>query len=292
MLFVVPSLLSRAHIHVCKTTVFDFYFCSFAFCLGKRKKSIEIKQLPWPGFEPGLLRPQRRVLTTRRSRPAKGRAANLGFDSHRNTSRWRVEKNDRFNQRIRRKHYLWRSDKRLVLFNPTNLCLANGSASKFKRWCHPWPNPSHQLNTKTKYTKQSHKVRMLRSRLPAAARKSASLFLDTNSDVQMHFLWGLRVSLQQETVRCIPSLCFLWSFLPHVLTISWCSSSALSLKIDRGTKFVWAKWHVAITQNETFLLEVHRSPLVVSWWHEQKTEKKRTSIDCCVKFLLGQVTGV
>ena len=24
--------------------------------------------LPWPGFEPGLLRPQRRVLTTRRSR--------------------------------------------------------------------------------------------------------------------------------------------------------------------------------------------------------------------------------
>ena len=26
------------------------------------------KSLPWPGFEPGLLRPQRRVLTTRRSR--------------------------------------------------------------------------------------------------------------------------------------------------------------------------------------------------------------------------------
>ena len=29
------------------------------------------KKLPWPGFEPGLLRPQRRVLTTRRSRPTR-----------------------------------------------------------------------------------------------------------------------------------------------------------------------------------------------------------------------------
>ena len=28
--------------------------------------------LPWPGFEPGLLRPQRRVLTTRRSRLRRG----------------------------------------------------------------------------------------------------------------------------------------------------------------------------------------------------------------------------
>lgn len=28
--------------------------------------------LPWPGFEPGLLRPQRRVLTTIRSRPVVG----------------------------------------------------------------------------------------------------------------------------------------------------------------------------------------------------------------------------
>ena len=33
-------------------------------------------QLPWPGFEPGLLRPQRRVLTTIRSRLL-GRHANL-----------------------------------------------------------------------------------------------------------------------------------------------------------------------------------------------------------------------
>ena len=30
--------------------------------------------LPWPGFEPGLLRPQRRVLTTRRSRLLKAGA--------------------------------------------------------------------------------------------------------------------------------------------------------------------------------------------------------------------------
>ena len=30
----------------------------------KKRKAI----MPWPGFEPGLLRPQRRVLTTRRSR--------------------------------------------------------------------------------------------------------------------------------------------------------------------------------------------------------------------------------
>ena len=32
------------------------------------KDKIKKKKLPWPGFEPGLLRPQRRVLTTRRSR--------------------------------------------------------------------------------------------------------------------------------------------------------------------------------------------------------------------------------
>ena len=37
----------------------------------KKKKEIWSmkKKVPWPGFEPGLLRPQRRVLTTRRSRP-------------------------------------------------------------------------------------------------------------------------------------------------------------------------------------------------------------------------------
>ena len=34
--------------------------------------SNEIKELSRPGFEPGLLRPQRNVLTTRRSGPAFG----------------------------------------------------------------------------------------------------------------------------------------------------------------------------------------------------------------------------
>ena len=35
----------------------------------KWEKSWKMKAImPWPGFEPGLLRPQRRVLTTRRSR--------------------------------------------------------------------------------------------------------------------------------------------------------------------------------------------------------------------------------
>ena len=35
---------------------------------GVKVKSFFKMSLPWPGFEPGLLRPQRRVLTTRRSR--------------------------------------------------------------------------------------------------------------------------------------------------------------------------------------------------------------------------------
>ena len=51
------------------------------------------------------------------------------------------------------------------------------------------------------------------------------------------------------------------------------------------TKFIWAKWRVKV--NETLVLEVHWPPLVIlSWWHEHKTEKW-TSIDCCAKFLLG-----
>ena len=39
-------------------------------CYFKILKNVFLKKLsmPWPGFEPGLLRPQRRVLTTRRSR--------------------------------------------------------------------------------------------------------------------------------------------------------------------------------------------------------------------------------
>ena len=42
-------------------------------CYFKILKNVFLKKLsmPWPGFEPGLLRPQRRVLTTRRSRLAR-----------------------------------------------------------------------------------------------------------------------------------------------------------------------------------------------------------------------------
>ena len=42
------------------TQCFKFYFLK-----SWREK---VLSMPWPGFEPGLLRPQRRVLTTRRSR--------------------------------------------------------------------------------------------------------------------------------------------------------------------------------------------------------------------------------
>ena len=34
------------------------------------ERKINKRNMPGPGFEPGLLRPQRRVLTTRRSRRA------------------------------------------------------------------------------------------------------------------------------------------------------------------------------------------------------------------------------
>ena len=37
----------------------------------------DVQNMPWPGFEPGLLRPQRRVLTTRRSRQS-----SLGVPTH------------------------------------------------------------------------------------------------------------------------------------------------------------------------------------------------------------------
>ena len=43
--------------------------------------------LPWPGFEPGLLRPQRRVLTTRRSRLRKG-LWNVANCQGSNASQW------------------------------------------------------------------------------------------------------------------------------------------------------------------------------------------------------------
>ena len=41
---------------------------------------MENKKLPGPGFEPGLLRPQRRVLTTRRSRHTIYTAEKLLFE--------------------------------------------------------------------------------------------------------------------------------------------------------------------------------------------------------------------
>ena len=42
------------------TQCFKFYF--------GQNWDKKVLSMPWPGFEPGLLRPQRRVLTTRRSR--------------------------------------------------------------------------------------------------------------------------------------------------------------------------------------------------------------------------------
>ena len=44
----------------------DYYFITI---IVFKQKTIKIK-MPRPGFEPGLLRPQRSVLTTRRSRRA------------------------------------------------------------------------------------------------------------------------------------------------------------------------------------------------------------------------------
>ena len=63
-----------------------FKWCLFCFCISHssswnkyfialqkeerkiNKRKTKRKKVPWPGFEPGLLRPQRSVLTTRRSR--------------------------------------------------------------------------------------------------------------------------------------------------------------------------------------------------------------------------------
>ena len=40
----------------------------FILLFGQSWERKKVLSMPWPGFEPGLLRPQRRVLTTRRSR--------------------------------------------------------------------------------------------------------------------------------------------------------------------------------------------------------------------------------
>ena len=49
----------------------QFFLWRYKWMSKKKKKKKKAKIiLPWPGFEPGLLRPQRSVLTTRRSRRA------------------------------------------------------------------------------------------------------------------------------------------------------------------------------------------------------------------------------
>lgn len=45
----------------------------------KQKKETPRQNLPGPGFEPGLLRPQRSVLTTRRSRLNETRRPNIYY---------------------------------------------------------------------------------------------------------------------------------------------------------------------------------------------------------------------
>ena len=57
MLTTIPLTLT----HLCWEEWKEWFSGPFLHTLAKRS-------LPWPGFEPGLLRPQRRVLTTRRSR--------------------------------------------------------------------------------------------------------------------------------------------------------------------------------------------------------------------------------
>ena len=61
-----PAQKSTLLVHFLKgLCIHSFYICAVwyfqTFNVGQRA-------LPWPGFEPGLLRPQRRVLTTIRSR--------------------------------------------------------------------------------------------------------------------------------------------------------------------------------------------------------------------------------
>ena len=60
---------SYAHHYTTDASIQDRYQTGIIFGKSRVKvKSLFKMSLPWPGFEPGLLRPQRRVLTTRRSR--------------------------------------------------------------------------------------------------------------------------------------------------------------------------------------------------------------------------------
>ena len=72
-----------------------FKWCLFCFCISHssswnkyfialqreqrklNKRKTKRKKVPWPGFEPGLLRPQRSVLTTRRSRQRRKSSQNV-----------------------------------------------------------------------------------------------------------------------------------------------------------------------------------------------------------------------
>ena len=62
-----PGFKSRLSPHLFAPNTFDTGWGKNCFCM------------PWPGFEPGLLRPQRRVLTTRRSRLTEGLLNKLTF---------------------------------------------------------------------------------------------------------------------------------------------------------------------------------------------------------------------
>ena len=59
----------------------------------KRYTSAMTEQaLPWPGFEPGLLRPQRRVLTTRRSRQLVSTRRHMAYEGQKSAPPWKSRK--------------------------------------------------------------------------------------------------------------------------------------------------------------------------------------------------------
>ena len=54
--------------------------------------SVEVQNMPWPGFEPGLLRPQRRVLTTRRSRQLVSTRRHMAYEGQKSAPPWKSRK--------------------------------------------------------------------------------------------------------------------------------------------------------------------------------------------------------
>ena len=82
---------------------------------------IETSQpLPWPGFEPGLSRPQREVLTTIRSRPSRQLIV-LGINTH----------TDGCQVHIKKLHYPCSFMYTELASSVTNVCLEN-APHKFK----------------------------------------------------------------------------------------------------------------------------------------------------------------